>query len=323
MSIKVGFIGAGMFANETHFPTLTEMQDVEIVALCDINPEQRQKTAMKYHIPRQYGDAREMLDAEDMDAVFIVVPPKQLFPLAMEAFKRKKHVFMEKPCGMNFKETEKMAEAAEIQGCYAMVGFNRRFSPVICEAKRLIQEHGMVESCGAIYNKYQVGKQPYWDTGDWLLVDGIHALDTLRYLASSNIKQITPYAVKGNTNVYTRYTALLEFENGCIAYYMGNYNCGVRRERFEVHSEGASAYIAAPEQAEIFIKHDGFDTEPEIVITGIELTGTSDHRYTYGYVQEVRHFFDVVKGTCKPVTSIKDSVETMKLVSDFLNRAAK
>ena len=57
--------------------------------------------------PERFTDFDIMLAAADVDAVYIVTPPKAVFPLAMAALEEGKHVFMEKPPGMTPEETRK------------------------------------------------------------------------------------------------------------------------------------------------------------------------------------------------------------------------
>ena len=143
-----------------------------------------------------------------------------------------------------------MAEVAAANHCHTMVGFNRRFTPVLRAARDDVLTRGPVTSCAASYNKWQAGKTPAYGTDDWLLTDGLHALDTLRWLAASPLATVTSRAQRGGGGHFLRYAALLEFENGCIATYSGNYHCGARWERFEIHGDGVSAYVAAPDRAE-------------------------------------------------------------------------
>jgi predicted dehydrogenase len=88
-----------------HYPTLHEMPDVDLAAVCDLDERRWEETAALYGIPHRFADAREMFERVDLDAVYIVTPPQSVFPLAVEAFRRGKHVFMEKPPGMNAEET--------------------------------------------------------------------------------------------------------------------------------------------------------------------------------------------------------------------------
>ena len=65
--VRVGVIGAGGIANGVHLPSLTEIEDCEVVALCDLRYEKAVKTAERFGIKRTYWDMYEMLDKEALE----------------------------------------------------------------------------------------------------------------------------------------------------------------------------------------------------------------------------------------------------------------
>jgi len=296
------------------------MDDVSIQAVCDSRPEETEKKASQYNIPRQYTDAKAMMDTEEgLDAVVLILPPKPVFDLAMYAFKRRINVFTEKPAGMNPEQARKLAYAAEENGCHSQVGLNRRFCPVVRVAKERILKVGAPQSCAAVYNKFSFNPPP-WDAGDNLLVDGLHALDCLFYLADSFPKKVYPYSHKAKDGLLSRYSAMIEFENGCIGTYMGNYHAGVRREAFEVHGDGVSAYIKSPDMVEIYVENNVFVNPEAEIITDVDMVGTTDRNISYGYLQSFQHFVDVIKGKRKPEVTLREIIPVMDLV-DTIRKA--
>ena len=67
--VRVGVIGAGGIANGVHLPSLTEIEDCEVVALCDLRYEKAVKTAEKFGIKKTYWDMYEMIEKEELDCV--------------------------------------------------------------------------------------------------------------------------------------------------------------------------------------------------------------------------------------------------------------
>ena len=316
MKTKVGIIGTGKFASKTHYPICSMMEDVTIAAVCDLQPERTKAKAEQYNIPKQYQDAFEMINNEELDAVIIVLPPGPVFDIAMHAFKKRLNVFCEKPAGINPEQARKLAYAAEDNGCHSQVGLNRRFCPVVREARKRILKTGSPQSCAAIFNKFSLGT-PDWESGDWLLIDGLHALDCLFFLADSFPLKVYPYSHRAANGYLSRYSVQIEFENECIGTYMGNYHAGVRWERFEVHGEGVSAYITAPESAEIFLQNRSGAVPrptPDEILKNIDLVGSTDNLISYGYKQELQHFFDVVQKKRKPEITLREIIPVMDLV---------
>lgn len=71
--IKMAIVGAGLWANE-HARIFAEMDNVECVAICDVNKEKADHFAAINHIPQVYYDHREMLQKSGCDAISIVTP---------------------------------------------------------------------------------------------------------------------------------------------------------------------------------------------------------------------------------------------------------
>jgi predicted dehydrogenase len=296
-----------------HYPTWSEFKDVDIVAVCDLDAEKLAKKAAEYGIPNQFLDAKNMMDSIELDALVVVLPPKPVFEISEYAFKKGIRVFTEKTPGMMPEETRKLVYAAEENNCHSQAGLNRRFTPVVREAKKRVLSRGTPASCSASYNKFEF-TPPGRESGDYLIVDGIHAIDTLFYLADSLPKRIHPYSHRANTGYLSRYSVMVEFQNGCVGTYMGNYNSGVRHESFEIHGDGISFYINSPDKSNIFVENSVFVHPVGEVVTDVELTGSADRRISYGYVDEMRHFVDVILKKREPEVTLRDTIPVMDLL---------
>ena len=69
--LKIAVIGAGGISHGAHLPAYAKMDNVEIVALCDIKIERAKKLADKYNVPAVYEDYNDVLNIPDLDAVDI------------------------------------------------------------------------------------------------------------------------------------------------------------------------------------------------------------------------------------------------------------
>jgi len=56
MKIKVAIVGAGNVANSMHLPAWKKIPEAEVVAVCDVNRENAERTAEKWKIPKIYTD---------------------------------------------------------------------------------------------------------------------------------------------------------------------------------------------------------------------------------------------------------------------------
>lgn len=319
--IRVGFIGAGSHAQTVHYPCLQELNEANLLAVCDLDSEKANQVASQFNIKKTFSDYKQMIKETDLDAVYIVVPPRMLTPIVLYCLSQKLHVFMEKPPGMSLEETEKMVKVAKENNCKTMVGFNRRFAPVTTEAKKIIERNGPITQCMVEYHKYHVGDSPYYGTDSWLLVDIIHSVDTLRWVAGE-VKSIQSMVSKFDSNYENSFLALLEFKCGARGILNSNYLSGARINKLEIHGQGIAAYIDPPNLATIYERNRTyFSPKPTILLEARKLAGSKEIYKTYGYFAENRHFIDCLQKDISPETSLEDAIKTMRLVNTVQERS--
>ncbi|HLO04505.1 MAG TPA: Gfo/Idh/MocA family oxidoreductase [Symbiobacteriaceae bacterium] len=107
--IRVGIIGAGAIGYRVAKGFATHAE-TELVAICDTNPELAAKVAAELGAPRWSTDFRELLD--QVDLVYLGVPPKFHHAMALEILAADIHLFCEKPLALNLAEAESMYGAA-------------------------------------------------------------------------------------------------------------------------------------------------------------------------------------------------------------------
>jgi len=147
--IRAGFIGCGSHAFRNIYPTF-QFAPVHLVATCDLDRGRAEAFAAQFGAERAYADHREMLDREDLDAVFIVVGyddrGRPLYPsLAIDCLEAGCHVWIEKPPAASCAEIEAMQQAADAAGRHVMVGFKKMFFPANEKARELMGRDGFGE----------------------------------------------------------------------------------------------------------------------------------------------------------------------------------
>ena len=93
---EVGIRGKG----GQHMEILSGFEEVELVAVCDTVPEILESVGGKFGISRRYSSVDQLLDGEELDAVFIATPPEFNAPVALPCLERGVNTFLEKPPGM-------------------------------------------------------------------------------------------------------------------------------------------------------------------------------------------------------------------------------
>jgi predicted dehydrogenase len=140
--IRVGFIGCGSHSFRNLYPVF-QFAPVNLVATCDLDGRKAEKFAAKFGAQSAYSNYEEMLEKENLDAVFICTGydhrGRPLYPsLALESLQRGCHVWMEKPPAASCDEIRRMQEAAKAAGKNVVVGLKKMFFPANEKAKELM-----------------------------------------------------------------------------------------------------------------------------------------------------------------------------------------
>lgn len=140
--IRTGFIGCGSHSSRNIYPTF-QYAPVNLVATCDFSIEKAQAFAAKFGARNYYSNYKEMLEKEDLDAVFVVTGydknGKPTYPgIAIDCLSSGRHVWVEKPPASSCAEIERMQEAAQKNGKNVVVGMKKMFFPANEKAKELM-----------------------------------------------------------------------------------------------------------------------------------------------------------------------------------------
>lgn len=314
--VKVAIIGAGAMVNSAHGPSLSAMEDVELVGICDIAVERAQETAARFGISRAFRDYREMLEAVDPDAVYIVIRPQHLFDIAHECMARGKHLFVEKPPGVYTEQTRQLARFAEKQGCLSAVGFQRRFTPITVECRRRVLERGPIYQVLVSFLKWYDGGPLYDGAIDLLYSDVIHIVDTIRWAAGAEAVEVwSDIQSRDGVGYANAHNAFMRFQNGAVGFLQSNHRVGARQLRFEFHGRGISCVFAPEEGGVVYVA----GAEPKR-LDAAEMAGGPE-MFRIGFQQQARHFIDCVKSGRQPNTCFADALKTMKLCDAIVRSA--
>ncbi|MHD0396454.1 Gfo/Idh/MocA family protein [Staphylococcus simulans] len=129
MNLKIGIIGCGGIANGKHLPSLSQIENVEIVAFCDIDIEKAESAAQAYGVEnaKVYQDYKELLQDESIDAVHVCTPNNTHKEITVDALEAKKHVMCEKPMAKTTEDAQAMIDAAEKNNRKLTIGYQNRF----------------------------------------------------------------------------------------------------------------------------------------------------------------------------------------------------
>ncbi len=140
-ALKVGIIGASAgrgWAKESHVPAVQRLAGLELVAVASGNQEKSDAAARAFGAKRGYGDAKELVQASDVDLVTVAVKVPDHREVVLGALAAGKHVYCEWPLGRDLGEAEELAAAARTAGVHAAIGLQARLNPVARHARALV-----------------------------------------------------------------------------------------------------------------------------------------------------------------------------------------
>lgn len=135
--LRCGVIGTGNFADVCHIPELKAYPQAEVVAICG-GRARAEALAQKHGIPEVHEDYRVLCARSDIDAVTIATRTVDHKAQAIAAFNQGKHVFCEKPLGLDLREAREMTHAAHASGRVHHVGFVFRYNFGVRELRRRV-----------------------------------------------------------------------------------------------------------------------------------------------------------------------------------------
>ena len=251
--LALGIIGLGNMGYG-HIRNITAglVPEVEVAAICDIDPAKLDRASEKLPKAARYADAAEkMMDEAKLDAVLIATP-HYLHPVyAIEAFKRGLNVLTEKPAGVYTKAVREMNEAAEKSGKVFGIMYNQRTNPVYQKLRDLIQsgELGEIKRTNwIITNWYR--SQAYYNSGGWratwsgegggvLLNQDPHQLDLWQWTCGLpvRVRAFMQFGKGRDIEVENDVTAYVEYENGATGLFVTSTHEAPGTNRFEVSTD--------------------------------------------------------------------------------------
>jgi predicted dehydrogenase len=135
---RVAIIGCGFIADQ-HAAQLRALPGLEIAAACDSEELMAVQLADRFHIPRVFIDAAEMLRTVRPDAVHVTTPAQSHFPLGRMCLEAGSHVYMEKPFTETAAEAEILLRLARDSRLRITAGHNLQFSPEALRMRELVK----------------------------------------------------------------------------------------------------------------------------------------------------------------------------------------
>jgi predicted dehydrogenase/threonine dehydrogenase-like Zn-dependent dehydrogenase len=253
-NVSVGLLGAGVFATGTLIPALRASSHTKLVAVCSATGSHAQHAAKKFGFHHCTTDESQLIHDPNINVVVIATRHHLHANQVLAALVAGKHVFCEKPLCLREDELQRIVHtylATPLSSrIKLMVGFNRRFAPMIAQMKSFLAR--MTEPL-ALHYRVNAGYLPsdHWindreQGGGRIMGELCHFVDLLAFLASSPIAEVEARSL-GNPGRYSGDNVLvsLRFASGSEATisYLANGDRSFSKERIEVFGGGSVAVL--------------------------------------------------------------------------------
>mgnify|MGYP001006626628 CR=1 FL=1 len=138
--IKWGFIGCGEVTKYKSGPAFQKIEHSEVVAVMSRDISKAKAYAKERGIAKWYNDAQELINDEDVNAVYIATPPSSHATYAIMSMKAGKPVYIEKPMAVTYEECCRINRISQETGIPCFVAYYRRYLPYFLKVKSLVEE---------------------------------------------------------------------------------------------------------------------------------------------------------------------------------------
>jgi len=224
--IKAGIVGLGV--GEAHLRSYQAIPGVEVLSICDINPERLNEIGDRYGVGDRSTDFQHVTEHPDIDVISICSYDNYHAEQVVSALNAGKHVMVEKPVVLHPAEGEQVLKALQDSGKYITSNLILRKSPRFMELKTMIDNDVLgdityVEGdyIHQILWKITEGWRGHMDFYCTVYGGGIHLIDLMRWLLGQEIDEVmamgTDKLVRGSTYKYPdTIAALLSFRDGTL-----------------------------------------------------------------------------------------------------------
>lgn len=290
-------VGSGQFARLMHIPNLKSLQSEVIVrSVVSATGGSAQQAAQALRAGSATTDFAAALALPGVDAVLIATRHNLHAAQCIQALRAGKHVFVEKPLGLDTSECRAVLMEAESAALLCAVGFNRRFSVLAIALKESLDK-----TVGPKQLSYRVnaGALPadHWLLnpaigGGRLVGEGCHFFDLLCWLCGSEPESVAAQSVGATADDVA---CTLKFLDGSVATFvysaLGDARAG--KERIEVMAGGGLAIL---------------EDFKSLVVSGMPGRSRRLRVADKGHRVLLRHFLDAVRGREPLRVSVRDGL---------------
>ena len=317
--LRYGLIGIGSMGRH-HARNIRALDGVELVAIADAYGDKFGVAEDLEVLP----DVDALIDA-GIDAAVVAGPTAQHHEVAMKLAAAGVHAMVEKPLASTIEEGEEMVKAFEAGGLIGAVGYVERCNPALLEMRKRIAEGQL----GKVYQIVTRRQSPFpariADVG--VVKDlATHDVDLTAWVAGSRYKSISAFTAYRTGREYEdMVSASGELENGVLVNHVVNWLTPFK-ERVTMVTGEAGSLVAETVMGDLTFYENG--TEPIGWDQIKNFRGVSEGTVTRYALQkreplavEHEHFRDAIMGKDSEHVSMREALDTMKVIQGMLDSA--
>jgi predicted dehydrogenase len=320
--IRIGILGAARIAPRGIVTPANAMLGAEVVGIAARELSRAQDFAAKHSIPMAFGSYAELIARDDIDLVYVALPPSAHLIWCTAALASGKHVLVEKPFANNAQDAARMVAAARAADRHLIEGFHYRFHPMFERTLATVRngDIGRIRHVEAIFNANlpdTPGELRYVEAlGGGALMDlGCYCLHWIRTVIGEEPSVVSADARCATAGVDIEIHAELAFTSGPTA----TLKCsmqpddGVLFRRLRVRGDDGVVELDNP-----VTPHAGATLSIESANAPMpQIVSGGDTTFHY----QLRHVIDVIEGRTQPLTGGDDALGNMRAI-DAIYRAA-
>ncbi len=318
--VRVALVGVGGISQVVRIPAIMKLEDVELVALCDIDEAKLAVVAEKFEIDNVYFDMQNLLKKEKLDGVFICTPNNFHYPMALLALEQRIPTLVEKPVALNYEQASRLAEKADQTGVDLVIGMNNRFRDDAIILKDFLEKNELGKP---FYVKSgwlrRWGRQPHqlWMndrriSGGGVMMDmGIQLIDlSLWLMGKPAVKSVRSfiYNIFDNADVEDSGLAVIETVEDAAITVEVSWRMHLEKDMNYTHVFGKEGG-AFMNPLRLFKEMHGnlVNVTPVYTESNVDVFKSS-------FELEIRNFIEVIKGNTEPVTPAIDGQYIMRII---------
>jgi predicted dehydrogenase len=320
--LKIGVLGAGHLG-KIHLKLSNQSDKYRLIGFYDADKENAKKVSEEFGY-KSFETISDLI--ESVDIVDIVTPTLSHFDCATEAINKGKHIFIEKPITKTVEEAEIIRDLVKKNNVKGQVGHVERFNPAFIAVKNVINSPMFIET-------HRLAEFNPRGTDVPVVLDlMIHDIDIILSVVNSKVKNIHASGVSVISDTPDIANARIEFENGCVANLTASRISmkNMRKSRFFQKD----AYISVDfleKKSEVVRMKDVPENPDEFAMILQNAEGIKKQIYfenpeikpNNAILDELESFADAINNNTKPIVTLYDGTEALKVAQQIIDNFKK